>query len=511
MSLLGIDIGTTGCKAAVFSEDGTCIAQAYREYAALHRAEGQAELDSAKVWGETRAVISEAATAARHDPVTALCVSAMGEAATPVSDDRRILGNCILSSDTRGRKYVDMLTEHYGQQRFYEINPNILGTNYTLPKMLWLRENTPTLYEQTDTFLLWDGLAGFMLGCDPYTSYSNANRTLLFDIEREDWSDEILGTAGIDRKKLAHCLPGGAIAGTVSDSIADEIGLPRGVKVIVGGHDQCCNALGAGLSQAGRAVDGIGTFECITPVYDDVPAASTMLKLGLNVEHHVVDGLYMSFLYNQGGSLVRWFRDTFARERRDERDIYNQLAAEMPVEPTNLFVLPYFEMTGSPRFVSDASGVIVGLKSHTTRGEILKAIMESVTYYFVESIESLRQIGIDTSGLVATGGGAQSDPWLQIKADILGVPIVRPRITECGLLGAAILAGTATGVFSTPEEGVERFVCSERVFEPNKTRHLVYRERLEKYRELFPLMKDYLSAIDRAEQANTADREGGGG
>ncbi len=493
MSLLGVDVGTAGCKAAAFSEDGTCIARAYREYATLHPAEGRSELDSAEVWEKTHAVISEAAAGAARDPVTALCVSAMGEAATPLSADRRILGNCILSSDTRGREHVAMLEKRYGQKRFYEINPNILATNYTLPKILWLRENAPDLYERTDVFLLWDGLAGFMLGCDPFTGYSEANRTLLFDMPGRDWSDELLGTAGIDRAKLPRCLPGGAIAGTVGDAAADDMGLPRGVKVVVGGHDQCCNALGAGLSRPGRAVDGIGTFECITPVYDRVPPAHAMLQQGLNVEHHVVPGLYVSFLYNQAGLLVRWFRDTFAKERRDEEDIYDRLASEMPADPTRLFVLPYFEMTGSPRFVSDASGVITGLKTHTTRGDILKAIMESVTYYFAESIESLRGIGIDTSEFVATGGGATSDPWLQIKADILGVPIVRPRITECGLLGAALLAGAATGVFDSLDEGVGRFVRHERVFEPDRTRHSIYRERLEKYRGLFPLMRDYLS------------------
>lgn len=493
MSLLGIDIGTTGCKAAAFSEDGSCIAQAYREYETRHPAEGWAELDSATVWAKTRAVISEAAAGAGRDPVTALCVSAMGEAATPVTADRRILGNCILSSDTRGGQYVDMLAERYGQERFYRINPNILGTNYTLPKILWLRENAGALYEQTDKFLLWGGLAGFMLGCDAFASDSHANRTLLFDIQSADWSDDILGATGIDRAKLPRCLPGGAIAGTVRNSVADELCLPRGVKVVVGGHDQCCNALGAGLSQPGRAVDGIGTFECITPVYGHLPPADAMLKQGLNMEHHVVPGLYVSFLYNQGGSLVRWFRDTFAQEHRNEEDIYDRLAAEMPADPTRLFVLPYFEMTGSPCFISDASGVIVGLKTHTRRGDILKAIMESVTYYFVESIESLRDIGIDTSEFVATGGGAKSDRWLQIKADILGVPIVRPCIAECGLLGAAILAGTATGVFGSPDEGVDCFVRREKVFEPDQVRHSVYRERLAKYRELFPLMKQYLS------------------
>jgi len=498
VSLLGVDIGTTGCKAAVFSQDGACIAQAYREYAPLRAAEGRAELDSAHVWARTCEVISKVAASASRDPITALSVSTMGEAATPVSPDRRILGNCILSSDTRGAEYIDALRERYDQQRFYRINPNILGAQYTLPKLLWLRQHEPTLYERADKFLLWGGLAGFMLGCEPFTSYSHANRTLLFDIQRQDWSDELLDCVGIDRRKLPPCLPSGAIAGTVCDSVADEIGLPRGVKVVVGGHDQCCNALGAGLSQPGRAVDGIGTFECITPVYEHIPAADFMLEHGLNVEHHVVAGLYVSFLYNQGGTLIRWFRDTFAAERSTEQGIYDRLAAEMPNDPTRLLVLPYFETTGSPSFITDASGVILGLKTHTTRGEILKAIMECVTFYFVDSIESLRRTAIDTSEFVATGGGAKSDPWLQIKADIFGVPFVRPRVTECGLLGAAILAGAATGAFDSIDQGVDCFVRRDRVFVPDRARHALYRDRLADYRRLFPLLRDFLASQHRS-------------
>ena len=495
MSLLGLDVGTTGCKAAAFSENGLCLASAYREYHTIYPHTGEAELDSVRVMQYVTAVISETALGTKNDPITAMCVSAMGEAATPVSGDREILGNCILSSDTRGSEYIKALHDKIGQSAFYKINPNILAPSYTLPKLLWLKEHNPKLYHRADKFLLWGGIVEFMLGCEPFTSYSLANRTLLFDIHRQDWSDKLLKATGIDRDKLPCCLPGGVIAGTVSDTAADDCGLPHGVKVVVGGHDQCCNALGAGVSQAGSAVDGIGTFECITPVYDHIPQADQMLKNGLNVEHHVLPGFYVSFLFNQAGSLVRWFRNTFARDQRETNNIYDLLAAEMPSDPTRLFVLPYFEPSGSPGFVGNASGVIAGLKTTTTRGEILKAIMESSTFYFVESVRAMRDIGIDTSEFVATGGGAKSDAWLQIKADIFGVPFVRLRVTECGLLGAAILAGTATGVFKTPEEGVECFVRREQVFTTDQNRHTIYRERLTKYQELFPLMREYLAGL----------------
>ncbi len=504
MSLLGIDVGTTTCKAAAFSEAGECFAYASREYATLHPRHGWAELDSRSVWNCVGETIAEVAARASQDLVRALCVSSMGEAMTPVSQDREILGPCILSSDTRGKEYIDALAREIDQSTFYSINPNIFGPQYSLPKLLWLRQHHSDLYARAFKFLLWGDLVAYMLGCDPVTSFSHANRTLLFDIRNEDWSSRLLDLTGIDRAKLPLPMPSGAIAGTVCDSVARTLNLPKGVLVVVGGHDQCCNSLGAGICEAGKAVCGIGTFECITPTYGRIPDAPSMLQNGLNVEHHVLPHLFVSFIYNQGGTLVRWFRDTFARtdclQLKPGEDIYDVLAGEMPEEPTGLFVLPYFEPTGPPHFVVDASGVIIGLKTSTTRGEILKSIMESVSFYFVESVRALEALGIRTTEFVATGGGAKSDRWLQIKADVFGVPFVRPCITEGGVAGAAMLAGISSGAFRSAAEAIPNFVKREREFEPNPQRHRLYQEKLATYRELFPTLKDFLAGLERSER-----------
>jgi len=499
MSLLGIDIGTTGCKVAAFSAGGRSLADAYREYATLHPQPGRAELDSRGVLECVWQAIGEVAAQTRGDPVTALCISSMGEAVTPVTADREILDNCILHVDIRGAEELDELLQGTDTEWFYEINPNILGPNYSLPKLLWLRKHQPDLYDRADKFLLWGDLVAFMLGCEPTTSFSLANRTLLFDIRKEDWSPELLELGGIEREKLPDCVSSGSITGTVSDAMAEKLGLPRGVAVVSGGHDQSCNSLGAGICRAGKAICGIGTVECITPAYDHIPEGGQMLERGLNVEHHILPGLYVSFIYNQSGTLVRWFRDTFAaadsKALPQGQDIYDALAAEMPEGPTRLLTLPYFEPTGAPHFIADASGVIAGLKMTTTRGEILKSIMESATFYFVESLDALKSIGIDTSSFVATGGGAKSDAWLQIKADVFGVPFIRPRITECGILGAAILAGVSTGVFKDPEEGIAQFVEHDRVFEPDQQRHRIYRELHGRYQRLYPAVKDLLGEL----------------
>jgi xylulokinase len=535
MSLMGIDIGTTGCKAGVFSLNGKCIAKAYREYHIIHRQNGWAELDSHEVMTCVKEVIRETASKAK-DKITALSISSMGEAMTPVSRNREILGHAILSSDIRGADLTAAALKELDQSAFYKINPNIIGPNYSLPKLLWFKENDRALYEKADYFLLWGDLLAYMLGCDPVTSHSLANRTLLFDINREDWSDKLLAMTGIERAKLPVCRPSGTVVGKVSAKAAQEFGLGSGTEIILGGHDQCCNALGVGATEAGSAVCGIGSYECITPVYDKIPDLDYMLKCGLNVEHHLVANRYVSFLYNQAGVLVKWFRDTFAaaeqnlisRQRkmqpisyadrdmetgrprpascglrsgrlqpgsRHHESIYDMLTAEMPPAPTRLMVLPYFDITGPPEYVMNASGVIAGLKTSTQRGEILKAIMECETFYFIESIQAIEKAGIKIDKLTATGGGARSDKWLQIKADILGVPVVRPVITEGSVLGAAILAGFATNIFKNFSDGIRAFVHTDRVFEPDMPANRIYGERYELYRKFFATLRSLLAEL----------------
>ncbi len=495
MSLLGIDIGTGGCKAAVFSESGSLISSSYRTYPTIRRESGYAEFDSSLIWKMVKETIRDVAAKSKKDRIRALSVSSLGEAVVPVSKNRKILGNSILCSDIRGAEYIDRLRKSPGQKKFYSINPNILGTNYSLPKILWIRDNDPELFKKTDYFLLWADAVCFLLGADPVTSNSLANRTLLFDMGKQDWSKKLLDMAELPAAKFAKIVPGGTKIGKVSDRIASELALPEGVDIVAGAHDQCCNSLGCGNISAGSAICGIGSYECITPAFSRMPPSSEMLRLGLNAENHLVPGLYVSFIYNQAGTLAKWFAETFASaelKKYGSEKIFSVLETEIPEEPTKLLVLPYFETTGSPGFISDASGAILGLKTDTSRGEILKSIMECVTLYFVESIEGIRGLGIDTNEFIATGGGSRSDKWLQIKADIFGVPFARPRITEGSVLGAAMNAGISSGVFKTPAEAVSLFVKRERIFDPDMRRHKVYREKLNQYQKMFPLLYDLL-------------------
>ncbi len=494
MSLLGIDVGTSGCKATAISAEGQVLAIAYREYDVVRRRPGWAELDSRAVWDKIQEVIAEAVVKTGRDPVAALCVSSMGESMTPVSKAREIVGDCIVGFDVRGVEYVPRF-EALGEAHFYEISGNLPGNLYAGPKLLWRQDHEPEAFAQTYKFLGWQGLVAYMLGCDPVIDYSLANRTLFFDLRAETWSDEVLAAVGMAADKLPRPVPPGAVLGEVSHEMAEKLGLSPGVLVVAGAHDQCMSAVGAGITHPGMAAYGLGTYICITPAYDTIPSAEQMIKARLNVEHHALPGLYVSFYYNlTGGALLKWFRDTFAAVEKEQaartgEDIYDLLLAEMPPEPTDLGVLPHFAATGPPYYEEDPRGLIAGLTLETTRGEYIKALLEGVTYHFREALDVMGAAGIQIEEYRVTGGGAKSDAWLQIKADILGRPLARPRMTEASAVGAAILAGAGAGVYESAEEGIAQLVQIERVFEPNPTRHAQYTERFAHYHKLYPFIQ----------------------
>jgi xylulokinase len=500
MSLLGIDVGTTGCKAAVFSEAGQLLASAYQEYDHLRAHPGWAELDAVAVWEKIKSMISTVGASAGSDPITALAVSSLGEAVVPVTEDRQILGPSILNFDVRGEAYLERLAQDLCDERLYKINGNTLGNHYGLTKLMWINEHQPELYERTFKFLLWGSFVPFMLGAEPVADYSLANRTLLFDIDRESWSEELLQVAGLDKTKLPAVAPSGTVIGQISAKVARKLGLPTNVAIVTGSHDQCATAVGCGAIKEGRAAYSMGTFICITPMFSQRREAAVMIERGLNTEHHAVPGKYASFIYNQGGSLVKWYRDTFATAERQQaeeagQDIYATLIAEMPERPSHTMVLPHFTTTGPPQFVADSSGAIVGLRLETSRGDILKGILEGATFYLKECVESLPPTRIKITDFRAVGGGSKSDAWVQLSADVMGRPFVRPKITEAGALGAAIMAGVGSGAFASYESGVEAMVSLERTFEPDPKNHALYAGRFERYKILWPLMDGYLQDL----------------
>ncbi len=493
MSLMGVDIGSSGCKVAVYAENGVLITVAESSYEVKRSDSGRFELDCFAVERSLYSAIKKAADTAgweskyRRDPVQAVSVGSFGEAVVPLDKEGNILGPSIFSHDQR-RKEVISRFEDMGEEAFYKINANILGYSYTYPKLVWYQEDAPELHAKIWKVLSWADFLVYRLSGNAATNYCHANRTLLFDLWKEDWSQELLDIGGIDKRILTDVVPPATVMGTILPDMARKLGLQKDVKIIVGGHDQCINALGAGAVTGGDSVTGIGTVECTTVIFDSIPDPQTMLALNLGTEHHVVPGKYVAFIHNQAGALQTWFLKAFAQELQaqglTEKQMLDYLTDEAPPSPTNVLFLPFVEPSGAPLFLPSGNGMYMGIDATTGRGEMYRALLEGESMFFLEAFEKLEKHGIHINDILATGGGSRSDLWLQIKADMLRRPVKRARYRESGTAGAAIVAGLATGLYHSVDEAVKVFAGTEDDFVPNPEHTAMYAEMQKRYRFL---------------------------
>jgi len=496
MSLLGIDVGTTGTKAVAFDRVGNPLASAYREYPLRSPERGWMEVDPYEVADAIRYVIGTVAAKTKADPVTALSASAMGEAAVPVSRDGRFLSGVQVSLDERTADYPAWWRERIDPKEVYRITGHAIYSIYTLPRTQWLKKHRPEVYRETWKFLCFPEFVFYLLGAEPVTDYSEAARTMGFDVRAMRWSDKLFDIAGLDIEKFPRAAPSGTVVGEVSDTAAADLGLARGVTCVAGGHDQPCNALGAGITSGGLAVYGTGTVDCITPAFDGFVENEEFLKNNLACYPHVVPGRYCSVAYNStGGNLLKWYRDTFAAEERraakaEGVDPYEVILRGLPDGPSPAMVLPHFTVTGTPWFDTNSRGAIVGLKLSTTREEVVKALIEGTTFEMKLNLEALRRSDVPVEFIRSTGGGAKSRLWNQLKADMLGVPVATLQTSEGGSLGTAMLAGVATGVYPSLDAAVNLLIRDKERFEPRPDVARRYDERFELYRELYPTLKE---------------------
>ena len=490
MSLLGIDIGTTGCKSTAFSLEGNELAMSYREYEIITEKEGFAELDSHEVWQKVKDTIKEVASCTTGiDPVTALSVSSMGEAFVPVTKDRKIVGSSILGSDLRGEEFLKSLLLKTSPEAVFQINGNIPDIFYSSIKIAWIKKYKPEIYSIVDYFLIWADFVCFMLGGRAITNYSHAGRTLLFNIHEHKWSDKLIQYSEIDFRLLAPPCPSGVFLGYVSDDLSMELNLNNDVAIISGGHDQCCATLGCGIAtDTHTAMYGFGTYNCMVPVLSRIPSVKLMFENKLNIEHHVVPGLFVSFIYNlSGGALVKWFKKTFSGFSATVE--YDSLFNEITDIPNDIIVIPRFGPTGPPDFLKESAGTISGLSFYHNRGDILLAIMEGITFYFKEYISGTQDKPFNIDKLIACGGGSRSKKWLQVTADVLNIPVIKNKVTEAGTLGAAILAGLGNRTFTSTEEAVVSMVKKDGEFLPIKANVKHYENKFIQYQNLYSFLK----------------------
>ena len=495
MSLIGLDVGTTGCKAIVFDAAGHILSHASREYSILTPQPDWAQQDAERVWALSWEALGEAIAKDAGEPPRALALSVQGEAVIPVDAEGRALRHAILGMDTRTVEENRWLVEQFGAETLFARTGMPVHTINTLPKLLWLKRHEPTVWEQARQFLLYEDFLLRRLSDRAVISHCLASRTQMYDLAAGNWATDILETCGIEPTRLA-VLPAAGIEviGSLRKDLARDLGLDGEVLLACGGHDQACAALGSGVIRDGLAMVSTGTAE-VVEVAMRSPALSERLRQGgISVYRHVVPGLYVAMTLNHsGGLLLRWFRDTFCQAeleqaRRTGRDAYDLILDGSPQGPTDLLVLPHFAGSGTPTLDTTSRGAILGLTFATDRSALAKAILEGLTFELRINLDLLRDSGIVIDELRAVGGGARSPLWLQLKSDICRAPVRVPRVTEAACLGAALLAGVACGAYRDLDAAVSSSVRLDRRITPDPQSSARYDAQFNIYRRLHPTL-----------------------
>ena len=496
MSLLGIDIGSTGAKAMVFSEYGKNLASAYEEYNFIFPQPGWVEFDTNDMWEKIFRLFKKVNSnpAVKKDPVKVLSASTIAESFTPIDKKGDILSNTIYSTDTRSIKELEYVLTKISARDLFETNGYPPGFISPLNKILWVRRNRPDLYKNTKKFLFTEDLLFHKLGLkDTKINHSLCSRTLFFDIRNNEWSEDILNEFDIDINLFSEPSLSGAEVGYIREDIAEELGFKGRVLLVTGAHDQSAAALGVGAVKGGLAADGMGTVECISAVMDKLVINDKMFKNNFSIQTHAVGNKYITLAYNlSSGSILKWYKDTFATEelkvaQKKNIDVYDYLFSKLDFKPSDLYVLPYFSATGTPYFDPVPKGSIIGLSLATGKKDIFKSLVEGLVFEIAFNMELLKKVGIEINEIRVTGRAAKSDYWLKLKSSITGKPIKRMNINEAGCLAVMILAGSCIGKF-TVEEAILKFVRTGKEFYPDNKIADKYKEKFERYKKVYSLI-----------------------
>ena len=486
MISLGVDIGGTGAKCVAFDDHGAQLALSYIEYP---NPPGKANLEPQVLSDSVVRVIRDCVQALpARDAVAAITVSSFGESFVPIDEHGAPLTDIIMYFANSESGEFDELVRRVGEETFMRVARILPDASYSLAKMLYtLRTAERPVWK----FLPIAAYVCYRLSGAVMTDVSLACRTLLYDVEKREWSRELLEASGVALDQLPDVCPTGTAVGFLRPEIAQALSLPESVRVVIGSHDQIVNALACGVCEHGDGVDVSGTCECIEPLFAGIPGDFGFTKENFACVPYVDDMGYVTYAYNiSGGAVVRWYRDQLARHlsaqaKAEHVSIYDLLNRACPKEPTDVIVLPFLQgMGGTPDVRPNARGMFYGVTMETGLPEFYRAILEGLTFEMAYNLEKLEGFGVAPNRLYACGGGARSKVWLQIKADIWNREILPVKTEETGALGSAILGFAAVTGEKDRLALAKKFVQLGEPMRPDAARVEVYREKFQLYKQL---------------------------
>ena len=481
---IGIDVGTTGVKGVVVSSKGKIVATTSRRCDLISPKPGFAEEDP-NVWHKNVLEILKEFSVFK-DRISSIGISGMVPTLILIDSEGNPLGNSIQQNDSRAVKEIDYFKKVLDEEKFFRVTGNTINQQLIFPKFLWLRKNRPKLIEKARWIMGSYNYINFKLTGVPNLEKNWALESGLWKIDG-GWYEDVLKVSGISENMLPRVYDPWKVIGYLKEDVSRVVGLSSGIPVIAGSADHIASALSTGLNRDGDLLLKFGGA-------GDVLYVSKTLRLSkkLFIDYHDIPGMYVpNGCMASSGSIVKWFANEFTSLSYEE---LTSLARDIPPGSEGLVALPYFIGEKTPIFDPKARGVFVGISTHHTKAHIFRAILESVAYGFRHHVEVLEEEGFKIKRVFMSNGGAKNELWREIVADAVGKDAIYILNNPGSSLGAAFIAGKATGVFKDWED-IDLFTKERVLVKHNPKRKDIYDKFYEIYREIYENLKETFKKI----------------
>ncbi|MDR1491645.1 MAG: hypothetical protein LBT05_02830 [Planctomycetaceae bacterium] len=492
---LGIDLGSTSVKAALYDAGGNVVVQSAVAMRRFHPNPDHPEWtvwDPDALWQDVALVCRNVVQAIGDaSQIQAVAATGMGMDGLPMTEDGKALYPFISWHDPRTAPQFDWWIKNIGEKKTYSIGGNPVWTINSALRMLWIKENEPRIFAETFKWLLIEDFINFKLTGRFATDYSMASCTMLFDQKKRNWSEELCRLSGIPISILPEASPSSTFLGTVNASAA-ATGLKEGTPVFLGGHDHICSSLPIGAFREGNVMNITGTWETIGLVSTSPPVDVPLGENGIMTQSNVLADRYMIWGGNPAGEMLEWYRRAVAVEagKNDsllpDWNVLIPLAESAPPGSGGVMFLPHLDGCQCPWVDPYSRGTFIGLNTRTSHQELLRSVIEGLGYQILTVIRVMESsLGMKATEVVATGGAVRNRFWMQNKADATGLRVRIPAVEEATVLGAAMLAGIGVGMYRDAEDAFARVCKTSEIFEPNEDRTAFYQERFPLFQELY--------------------------
>ncbi len=494
MYWLGVDVGTGGSRALLVDANGRVRYSFVAPHEEMRMLKPLwAEQEPEDWWRASQLAIQGVLKQAKTDggAINGIGLSGQMHGLVLLDEKHSVIRPALIWCDQRSQRQVDEINAAAGPETVLRATANPVLTGFTLPKLLWVKDNEPEKYSRIKRVLLPKDFVRFKLTGEFITDVSDASGTALFDVLRRKWSDEMIGILHLDKSILPEALESSAIAGHISEEAARATGLRAGTPVVAGAGDQAASAIGNGIVRSGEVSCTVGTSGVVfayleKPAYDPLGRVHTFC--------HAIPGVWHVMGVTQGAGLsLQWYRNRFS-----QNSDYDELTADASLSPPGahgLFWLPYLMGERTPHLDANARAAWVGLTAKHQASDLVRSILEGVCYSLKDGLEIIRELGATPSTTRLSGGGAKSPLWHQLFANIFNQRVTTLETQEGSAFGAALLAAIGTKHYASAKEACKAAVHEVSAKEPDRAAAAFYEEHYRVFRSLYPALKSGFGAI----------------